>query len=286
MTIIEQMLNKYDEFTINKDPKNVIKEVLQEVILAGLAKTDFFTYAAFYGGTALRLFYDMERFSEDLDFSLLVPDPNFTLEKYFPSITSALKSLGFDFKVAVKDKTKLSNILSAFVKGNTQETILSIFPHTSRNFPHNDVINIKFEIDLNPPPFAHTEIKYRLLPFPYAVRIYDKSSLFAGKVHAVIARSWRNRVKGRDLYDFIYYLSLGTKLNLKHLTARLHQTNTIPLHTSLTRESLISLLTKRFETIDFTSAKLDVLKFINDPTVLDVWSTAFFIEIARNIEVI
>lgn len=287
MTIIQQMIDKYSPKTI-EDKKNAIKEVLQEVVLAGLSKTDFFSHAAFYGGTALRIFYGMNRFSEDLDFSLLVADDAFDLSKYFKSISAVVNSLGLNFEVSKKDKTLDSSIDSAFIKGNTKETFISIYPNStdSNRIIHNERIVIKFEVDINPPLYASTEIKFRLLPFPYQVRVYDQSSLFAGKIHAVIARTWKNRVKGRDLYDYIYYLSLDTKVNLKHLEARLKQTKTIDENMTLSREVLIEILENRFEQIDYELARLDVKPFIKDQFTLDIWSRDFFKSITGQIKVV
>jgi len=287
MTIIQQMIDKYSPKTI-EDKKNAIKEVLQEVVLAGLSKTDFFSHAAFYGGTALRIFYGMDRFSEDLDFSLLVADDAFDLSKYFKSISAVVNSLGLNFEVSKKDKTLDSRIDSAFIKGNTKETFISIYPNStdSNRIIHNERIVIKFEVDINPPLYASTEIKFRLLPFPYQVRVYDQSSLFAGKIHAVIARTWKNRVKGRDLYDYIYYLSLDTKVNLKHLEARLKQTKTIDENMTLSREVLIEILENRFELIDYELARLDVKPFIKDQFTLDIWSRDFFKSITGQIKVV
>ena len=286
MTIIQQMVNKYNPKTI-EDKKHAIKEVLQEVVLAGLSKTDFFTHAAFYGGTALRIFYGMDRFSEDLDFTLLVSDDTFDMSKYFKPISDVVNSLGLNFDVSKKDKTVNSNIDSAFIKGNTKETLITIYPSSSdsRFIIHNEKIIIKFEVDVNPPPYANTEIKFRLLPFPYQIRVYDESSLFAGKIHAVIARSWKNRIKGRDLYDYVYYLSLETKVNLKHLEARLKQTKTIDEEIKLSRDLLIDILEKRFDQIDYDIAKSDVKPFIKDQSSLDLWSREFFKSITKQIKV-
>lgn len=282
MTIIEQMINNYDLKSL-EDKKNAIKEALQEVVLAGLSKTDFFNHAAFYGGTALRIFYGIDRFSEDLDFSLIVKNENFDLKRYFNFISDAIKSVGLDFEVTPKKKARESNIDSAFIKGNTKETFLSIYPKTEdyKKIIGNEKIIIKFEIDICPPLYATTEIKYRLLPFPYKVRVYDLGSLFAGKIHAVIARGWKNRVKGRDLYDYLYYIGLNTKVNLKHLEERLKQTNTIENDKVLTRELLIKLLNDRFDSIDFEKAKNDVVPFIKDTNKLDLWSSDFFKEVTN-----
>lgn len=286
MTIIQQMINKYNPQTL-EEKKHVIKEVLQEVVLAGLAKTDFFTHAAFYGGTALRIFYGMDRFSEDLDFTLLKADNSFDIHKYLKPLSHTINSLGLVFEISKKEKSFKSNIDSAFIKGNTKETYITIFPNDSdsNQIIHNEKIIIKFEVDVNPPEYATTEIKYRLLPFPYQVRVYDKQSLFSGKIHALIARSWKNRVKGRDLYDYIYYLSLETKVNLKHLEARLRQTKTIKEDFNLTREALIKILYNRFDQIDFEKAKSDIKPFIKDQSNLELWSNDFFKSITDSIKV-
>lgn len=286
MTIIQQMIDKYNPQTL-EEKKHVIKEVLQEVVLAGLSKTDFFTHAAFYGGTALRIFYGMDRFSEDLDFTLLAVDNSFDLYKYIKPLSDTINSLGLVFEISKKEKLFKSNIDSAFIKANTKETYITIFPNNSDSSQiiHNEKIIIKFEVDVNPPKYATTEIKYRLLPFPYQVRVYDKQSLFAGKIHALIARSWKNRVKGRDLYDYIYYLGLEIEVNLKHLEARLRQTKTITEDFNLTREALIEILYNRFNQIDFEKAKSDIRPFIKDQSSLELWSSNFFKSITKSIKV-
>jgi predicted nucleotidyltransferase component of viral defense system len=285
MTIIHQMISKYDISTL-EDKKNAIKEVLQEVVLAALSKTDFFNHAAFYGGTALRIFYGIDRFSEDLDFSLVTSDASFNLDKYFNSIGDIINSIGLDFDIEKKEKTNRTSIESAFIKGNTKETFLTIYPNTEdyKQIIHNEKIIIKFEVDLNPPLYANTELKYRLLPFPYQIRVYDKESLFAGKIHAIIARSWKNRVKGRDLYDYLFYISLNTKVNLKHLEARLKQTDTLDHDKVLTHKLLIKILNDKFDIIDYGKAKLDVKPFIKNVSTLELWSSAFFKSITESIK--
>lgn len=286
MTILQQMISKYEPETL-EDKKNAIKEVLQEVVLAGLSKTDFFQQAAFYGGTALRIFYGIDRFSEDLDFSLLARDESFDFNKYFKPVSDVVEAMGLNFHISKKEKTKRTNIDSAFIKGNTKESFMTIYVN-SEDYKHiinNEKIIIKFEVDVNPPLFATTELKYRLLPFPYQVRVYDKESLFAGKIHAVIARSWKHRVKGRDLYDYLYYMSLNTKVNLKHLDARLKQTKTIGKDIVLTKVLLKDILKNRFDTIDYEKAKADVKPFIKDISKLDLWRSDFFKSITESINV-
>ncbi|MDY0278533.1 MAG: nucleotidyl transferase AbiEii/AbiGii toxin family protein [Acholeplasma sp.] len=285
--IIKQMLERYELKSI-EDKKNAIKEIMQEITLASLSKTSFFKNAAFYGGTALRIFYGLDRFSEDLDFTLITEDDNIDLNNYLLDLSNSIESLGLNFEITEKKKITDSQIKSAFLKGNTREQFLIFYPTSNddRLIPSNEKIQIKFEIDINPPMYANTELKYRLLPFPYEVRVYDKPSLFAGKIHAVIARSWQNRIKGRDLYDYIFYLTSNTPVNLKHLEARLKQTNTIDYDVTLTKELLLEMLNKRFDSIDYQKAKADVIPFIKDISVLNIWSNHFFKDISSNIKTI
>ena len=143
---------------------------------------------------------------------------------------------------------------------------------------------VKFEVDTNPPDHASFDTKYRLLPIPYEITLYDMPSLFAGKIHAVICRAWKNRVKGRDLYDYVFYLSRETAANLKHLTARLAQSGYIPAEKQITIEDVKEMLLKRFADIDYAQAKQDVLPFIKNSGALDVWNADFFCEITGSLK--
>lgn len=275
------MLSKY-ESTTPLDKKNSFKEVLQEVVLCGLSRAGFFQSATFYGGTALRIFYGLDRFSEDLDFSLKTPDPEFQLSKYFPTLEKEINSLGLKFKVEEKTKTAQSNIKSAFLKGNTKEHLLMVYSDELNADP-NEVIKIKFEVDTTPPDYASFETKYKLLPFPYEVELYDMPSLFAGKIHAVICRSWKNRVKGRDLYDYIFFLSRGATVNLKHLTARLKQSGYIKQDREICINDVKTMLKDRFAEINYEQAKSDVEPFVKNARVLDTWSKEFFFAITDSL---
>ncbi len=282
--VITQMLSKYQIKNID-DKKNAIKEIVQEIVLCGLSRGGFFKEGAFYGGTALRIFYGLDRFSEDLDFSLVSPNPDFNLNKYFTYIEDETKSLGLHFSVVIKDKTIDSTIQSAFLKGNTKEHILTFYEVSDdiNSIAKDEVIKIKFEVDINPPIDAIFETKYGLLPSPYQVRLYDIPSLFAGKIHACLCRNWKNRVKGRDFYDYVFFLTIGAKVNLKHLKARLVQSEYISKDYDLTIENLKSLLNERFSNIDFNQAREDVFSFVKDKSSLDLWSKEFFIEITKNL---
>jgi len=281
---IEQMINAYNAENLY-DRKNAMKEVMQEIVLCGLSRAGFFNKAAFYGGTALRIFYGLDRFSEDLDFSLETPDPEFDLETYFPCLTKEIKSYGLNVEITTKEKTGDSAIHSAFLKGNTKEHLLMFFndEQLAGSVSGNEVIKIIFEVDTDPPAYAEFERKYRLLPAPYEVRLYDMPSLFAGKIHAVLARAWKNRVKGRDLYDYVFYLSRNTSVNLKHLRARLIDSGTISENEDCSLERIKTMLCDRFSAIDYAQAKRDVEPFIHDAALLDVWSADFFCSITDSL---
>lgn len=282
-TVLEQMIEHYNPKNID-DKRNVIKEVMQEIVLCGLSKAGFFNVAAFYGGTALRIFYGLDRFSEDLDFSLLVKDKEFDLSKYFPVLKEVVSSYGLDVDIELKNKTKDSYVQSAFLKGDTIEHFLLFYPNDLvEGINKNEKVKIKFEIDTMPPGLATYETKYRLLPTPYGVKLYDESSLFSGKIHAVICRSWKSRVKGRDLYDYIFYLSRKSKYNLPHLREKLIESSFIDKETKLDNDDVKRILIDRFNEIDFEVAKNDVVPFIKDTNVLDIWSKEFFVDITTNL---
>ena len=276
-SIVEQMLNQHESATLS-DKKNSIKEVVQEIMLCGLSRAGFFHSAAFYGGTALRIFHGLDRFSEDLDFSLAAPDPDFRLDSYLPTLEKELLSYGFHFQAESRIKIVDSDIQSAFVKGNTREHILICYAdeRLARSIGGNELIKVKFEVDTTPPPYANFEQKYRLLPIPYEIRLYDMPSLFAGKLHAVICRAWKNRIKGRDLYDYVFYLSRQTPVNLKHLNARLVDSGFEGARENLSLAEIKQILSQHFSAIDYGQARNDVLPFIREPASLDVWSAAFF----------
>lgn len=281
--IIEQMLKSHNTQTLY-DKKNAMKEVMQEIVLCGLSRAGFFKKAAFYGGTALRIFYGLDRFSEDLDFSLLSPDEDFDLTMYFPTLEKEVRAYGLNIEITEKKKTKETNIQSAFLKGNTKEHLLLFYADNDiSGVAVNEAVKIKFEVDINPPDFATFEHKYRLLPAPYEIKLYDVPSLFAGKIHAVICRAWQNRIKGRDLYDYVFYLSRKSEVNQKHLRERLLQTGYITNETVCSPDEIKQMLFKRFESIDFEQAKSDVTPFIRDTSVLNVWSVDFFKQITEDL---
>ena len=284
--IIEQMIGRYEPASLY-DRKNAMKEVIQEIVLCGLSRADFFKKAAFYGGTALRVFYGLDRFSEGLDFSLLKPEPVFELSAYFPALKKEAEAFGLRVDISEKEKNKKSNIQSAFLKGNTKEHLLKFYSDESllSSVPSNEVIKIKFEIDTDPPAYAGFEHRYRLQPAPYEISLYDAPSLFAGKVHAVICRAWQSRVKGRDLYDYVFYLSQGIPVNLRHLNARLVQSGYIGSDLRCTEKYIKDILYDRFADIDYEQAKEDVLPFIKDSSSLKLWNREFFRQITDGLKI-
>lgn len=280
---LNTMLSKYN--IKNKiDEINAMKEIIQEIVVCGLSRGGFFNEAAFYGGTALRMFYGLNRFSEDLDFALLTPNKNFDLSKYFPFIEKEVLAYGLNLNIVTKEKKQDSNILSAFLKGDTKEHILIFFPaENMENTTSLRNIKIKFEVDVNPPSGANYEFKYKLLPSPHQVRLYDEPSQFAGKIHAILCRNWNYRTKGRDLYDYVFYLSKETKVNLKLIRSKLIESNIITKNSEFNINILKDLLNNKFEEINYTDAKEDVFPFIEDKNSLDLWSSGFFVEITKNL---
>ncbi len=282
--ILKEMLNKYN--CISKDDYiNAFKEIVQEVALYSLSLTDFFDNAAFYGGTALRIFYNLDRFSEDLDFSLCTTDKQFSLEKYFEQLSKSFEIMGLNFVPQIKEKNIDSNVQSAFLKGNTLEHILLVNPKSdiASYIQKNEIIKIKFEIDTNPPSGSTFEYKYNMTPLPYKVRLYDEGSLFAGKVHALLCRSWNKRIKGRDLYDFEFYVKNRCLLNINHLRARMIQTGHLKEDEELTLNKVKELLYKKFNELDFDKAKQDVFPFINNISKLNIWEKEYFIYLTEQL---
>jgi predicted nucleotidyltransferase component of viral defense system len=274
---IEDMLKSYDCRTADHC-RHALNEIVQEIALLGLYRGGFFAKAAFYGGTALRIFYGLDRFSEDLDFSLLKSDPSFDLSSFTQVVQDELGAYGLEMTVQEKIKRNDSPVKSAFIKGGTQIHLLkiaSVQPPVAGINPREQ-LRVKLEVDTQPPGGAAFEMKYQLRPVPYSVRLYSPSSLFAGKVHALLCRSWKTRVKGRDFYDYVWFLSQSIPVNMTHLTERMKQTGHLSTDATLSKKDLKDRLRKRFASVDFDQVKKDVLPFIKNPDAVDLWSADFF----------
>lgn len=282
---INKMLQRYAPRTVD-DSVQALREIIQEVALLGLWRAKFFEHAAFYGGTALRILYGLDRFSEDLDFSLLGPAEGFNLGKYTESLEEELRSFGFKIRVEMVDKAVETAVQSAFLKGNTRNELLVIETgeELARQIPAGHLLRIKLEVDTEPPPGFDTETKYLLNPVPFAVRCYTLPNLCAGKLHALLFRKWKNRVKGRDWYDFIWYAANHPELHLAHLEQRMRQTGHWNEEGPLTEASFRELLADAIDRLNLEQAKKDVFPFLKDPRVLEIWSADFFRAVAAQLK--
>ena len=269
--IFDNMLSRY-ELTTEQQKRNAIFEVNQQIILAGLYAGGFFESAAFYGGTCLRIFHGLQRFSEDMDFSLLAPDENFDFSKYFQPIVDAFALVGREVEITKKDKKSFGKVESAFLKDNTD--VYDVTFQTEKS------IKIKIEVDANPPLNFTTEQKLLLQPHSFMTRCFTLPDLFAGKMHALVYRAWKNRVKGRDWYDFEWYVRNGVALDFAHLAERCKQFN----GEDITPESFKEKLIERLSTADIKQVKEDVLPFVRNPKELDIWSNDYFVQLAEMVK--
>lgn len=277
-SVVGTMLERYNPQN-NDEREDAIKEIIQEIALAGLSRGSFFEKAAFYGGTCLRMFHGLNRFSEDLDFALLDKNPNFKLDEYFPSLKKEFQSYGIDINIEYKKQDESKEIQSAFLKGNTLMLMMSFFPQSeeTKKIISNQKIRIKFEIDTDNPSGGVTEYKYRMLPAPYEVQVFNEATLFAGKIHAILCRNYKKHVKGRDYYDYLFYIGKGSKFNLEYLKNKLINSGFISNDESLTLNRVKELLKDKFENVDYVSAIDDVSNFVKDKDNLKYWKKELFV---------
>lgn len=289
---IAAMLQKYD--LSKDDPYEALREIVQEIVLYALSDAGFFNHAVFYGGTALRILYALPRFSEDLDFSLLKSDPTFDLSKYEKAVLNTLKVYGFEATIETKLKDA-SAVQSAFIKGDTIKHLLAINAPEDvvKRYGTGKLLKVKFEVDTKPPMNFEDEQKLHLSPMPFMIRSMTPSSLFAGKLYAVICRGWKTRPKGRDWYDIVWYVQNGYEVDLTHLSTRLTQSCKALLDTEIelptmvqhyTSQIIIDLLETRIESLDIDMAAQDVRRFIYDEKELSLWSKEFFLAIIKMIK--
>ena len=265
--IYDNMLSAYGA-TTEQERRNAIFEVNQQVILAGLYNGGFFDVAAFYGGTCLRIFHGLQRFSEDMDFSLLAPDDKFDFTKYFQPIIDEFAIVGSEVEIKMKDKKGFGKVESAFLKDNTDVYDVS--------FQTDKSIKIKIEVDTQPPLNFRTEQKLLLQPHSFMTRCFTLPDLFAGKMHALVYRGWKNRVKGRDWYDFEWYVRHNVPLDFAHLAERVRQFN----NEEIGQEAFMAQLKDRLASANINQVKNDVLSFVRNPKELDIWSNDYFVQLA------
>jgi len=257
-----------------------LREILQEVALAGLYRAGFFEKAAFYGGTSLRILHGLDRFSEDMDFTLLQPDPAFSLVPFLSSVVSECEALGLHVTARVKDKPPGNPIESAFLKSDTlwSELVMTdIVPQAGMGMM--PAVRIKLEVDRNPPLGFHTEERLLTRPFSFHVKTLSLPDLFAGKMHALLFRKWGNRVKGRDWYDMEWYIRKGVPLHLGHFEQRARDSGNWT-GSALTSEVLLSILHRRIQEVSYKAIRDDLERFIRHPSALDIWSAAYFTELS------
>jgi predicted nucleotidyltransferase component of viral defense system len=281
---IRTLLERYSCRT-QDDYLNALREILQKLALLGLWRARFFEHAAFYGGTALRVLHGLDRYSEDLDFSLLRPTPGFSLEKYGEALRKEVASFGFEVAFERREKSRATAIESAFLKTNTLQELIRIEAHESllRGIHPGTQLKIKLEIDTDPPAGFATEVRYLLQPLPFSVRTYTLPDLFAGKLHAVLFRRWGRRVKGRDWYDLVWFAARHPRLNLAHLEQRMRQSGDWSETKPLNAADLKRLLLDRVAQLNVDQARSEVAPFVRDRRALEIWSADFFADVIGRI---
>ncbi|SPD72976.1 conserved hypothetical protein [uncultured Desulfobacterium sp.] len=280
---VRSMLDRYNCKT-SDDYVNALREILQNMALLGLWRSKFFEHAAFYGGTALRVLYGLDRYSEDLDFSLLRPDESFSLGVYGDSIRREISSFGFHVEFEGLKKGK-NAIESAFLKANTYRELIMIEADRdlTGEFHPAKKLKIKLEVDTIPPGGFETETRYILQPIPFFVRVYRLPDLFAGKLHAILCRRWKTRVKGRDWYDLVWYAARYPEFRISHLESRMRQTGDYRSEEPLTADKLQHLLMEAVDALDVEKARREAGPFTRDRHAMDVWSRDFFKHVIQQI---
>lgn len=282
--VIARMLDRYENRGV-EDYVKALREILQEIALLGLWRSKFFEKAALYGGTALRILYGIDRYSEDLDFSLLKPMPDFDISRYISALEREVRSFGFEVSVMVIKKNADSPVQSAFLKADTLKHLLVIetASEIARQIPRGQVMKIRIEVDTNPPMGFDTENKFLLQPIPFSVKTFVLFDLFAGKMHAVLCRQWKSRVKGRDWYDLVWYATHHPQLHLGHLERRMIQSGHVKEGEHLTTEEFFLRTSNAIDKLDVNQIKKEVEPFVKNPEALDVWSKEFFRDVVKRI---
>jgi predicted nucleotidyltransferase component of viral defense system len=284
---IAAMLSKY-ECRERSDYINALREILQEIALLGLWRGKFFEKAALYGGTALRVLYGLDRYSEDMDFSLLEPFDDFDISGYAAFLQKETEGFGFDVRFEEIQKTQPSPIQSVFLKANTRKQLIVIEAADAivHAIPKGQTLKIKLEVDTDPPPGFETQARYLLQPIPFAVRCFALPDLFAGKIHAILCRRWKKRMKGRDWYDLVWYAANHPELHLRHLEQRLRQTKDWDGDAPLTSQRCLELLMATIRELNVAEARRDVEPFVKYPQNLSIWSPGFFSDVAQRLKFI
>lgn len=280
---LKAMLAKYACKSI-EDQERALREIIQEIALLGLWRSKFFERAAFYGGTALRILYGLDRFSEDLDFSLLSPDVEFSLTPYEKAIVGELAAFDIDVTVDRKVKSVETQVESAFIKANTMIHLLKIGAPWKTH--KSKAMKIKLEVDTMPPLGFATEAKPHFLPIPFSIKTFVQPDLFAGKLHAVLFRERLRNPKGRDWYDFLWYVARDIPVHLSHFESRARQSGYWNGDHLLDEMSLKNLLRQKLIGLNLDELKSDVRPFIRDPERLHAWTVDLFLAAIARIMVV
>lgn len=270
MTIYDQMVAAYSQKRGTATP-NVEQEVMQHIALAGLHRGGFFQHAAFYGGTCLRLFHNQPRYSEDMDFSLIEKRGDIHIENFFPAIIEEFRIAGHEVSITQKEKNTFGHVESAFLKENTEAYDI--------RFQTNKTVKVKIELDTDPPLLFETEQLVLQQPYSFMTRCFTLPDLYAGKMHALVYRAWQRRVKGRDWYDFEWYVRWNVPLNFAHLQERIREFN----GEIIDKETFLNQLREKLATTDIERVKDDVIGFVDNPHELDIWSNDYFLQLADRI---
>lgn len=272
ITIIQDRLKNYQLFS-KQEELSALKEIYQEIALAGLARSDFFKMAAFQGGTALRIVHQLKRFSEDLDFVLLKPSKLFQWQSFLKAIELEFNSFGVNLDIKERSDAK-GAIKTAFLKENSFAKILEL---TYDRLPSDEQkITIKLEIDTIPPDGSQFENAFLTYPYPFSILIQDLPSLFASKCHALLCRKYE---KGRDWFDFLWYLSKNTPINDLLLKNALYQAGPYKeQNLNFNIEWLCKEFEKKITALDWKIAVRDVENFLRpeEKRFVENWSRELF----------
>ncbi len=271
--IIQERLDSYKTRSIQEE-EMALREITQEVALNALFNVDFFKVAAFHGGTCLRIFYSLNRFSEDLDFALLKPNSSFELSNCFESLKKEFEAFEYAIEVIEREDAPRT-VKNIFIKDDSIGKILNLQYQGESGRPI--AIRIKLEIDTKPPEGAKIENKYHDFPLNFAIAAYDLPSLFAGKIHALLCRSYP---KGRDWYDFLWYAIRKVDINFQLLSNAIDQMGPwAGKKVQIEKKWFITHMEKRIESVDWGKAKADVQRFLRpyELKTLELWNKDFFL---------
>ena len=274
------LLQEIERYSINtiEDIKNTLREISQKIILSGLARGKIFDHVVFYGGTSLRLLHNLDRFSEDIDFTLIKENKEFEFEKYLKFAVNEMNSFGLNATMSIKEKTIETSILTGYIKFNLFDAIKLCFNNESFNVNKEENISIKVEVETKTNKGFNLEYKTILFPSFFKVLTFDFSTLFSSKLIAILNRSWKSRFKGRDYFDFLFYITNQVSPNYKYLSSGLGLE-------SINKEELKKLLIQKFNDVDFNLVLKDIYPFVQkDSRFLPLFKKDTFIDLVNEIK--